>query len=116
MSSGTNENGSRNRTYWDPTYLTQSGLISKRKDASPLYAVIVVNQPIENKRQLLDLCNGAKAIVYADGGANQIFHLAKTDEEQRILVCRSSSKRIARTSIADHDCSSRPPFVEIWTQ
>ncbi|KAI4169429.1 MAG: hypothetical protein LQ343_005733 [Gyalolechia ehrenbergii] len=104
MSSGTNENGSRNRTYWDPTYLTQSGLISKRKDASPLYAVIVVNQPIENKRQLLDLCNGAKAIVYADGGANQIFHLAKTDEEQRILF----------PAAICGDLDSIEPEVEEW--
>ncbi|KAL9024854.1 MAG: hypothetical protein Q9196_006213 [Gyalolechia fulgens] len=40
---------------------------------------------MEDKRQLLDLCQGAKTVVYADGGANQIFHLDKTDEEQQTL-------------------------------
>ncbi|KAL8933494.1 MAG: hypothetical protein Q9216_006339 [Gyalolechia sp. 2 TL-2023] len=88
MPYGTNDIGSHNATYWDPTFLTQSSLLSKQKVATPLYAVIVVNQPIEEKRQLLNLCNRAKAIVYADGGANQIFHLNKTDEEQQTLVWR----------------------------
>ncbi|KAI4186811.1 MAG: hypothetical protein L6R41_003232 [Letrouitia leprolyta] len=76
---------SHNATYWNPTFLTYRGLSSKHKETPPLYAVIVVNQPVEDKRQLLDLCEGAKKIVYADGGANRIFHLEKTDEEQEIL-------------------------------
>lgn len=84
--------GTQNAKFWDPTFLTHSALSGKRKDASPLYAVVVVNQPVEDKRQLLDLCNGAKTVVYADGGANQIFHLATTEEEQQALVSRLSLK------------------------
>ncbi|KAL8722338.1 MAG: hypothetical protein Q9225_001186 [Loekoesia sp. 1 TL-2023] len=102
MFDGPSGDGGQNAIYWDPTFLTKGNLKGKQKDSPPLYAVIVLNQPIEDKQQLLELCSGgtfpfepfmesrlivhqAKTTVYADGGANQVFHLAKTDEEQETM-------------------------------
>ena len=93
MSEKVNSNGDRNATYWDPTYLTSSSLQSRHKDSPPLYAAIILNQPIEDKWQLLEVCKGAKTIVYADGGANQVFDLAKSDEERKALVCPIIAQR-----------------------
>ncbi|KAL8648714.1 MAG: hypothetical protein Q9210_004817 [Variospora velana] len=47
-----------NATVWDPTFLTMRGSKENLKDSQPIYGVIVLNQPIQSKRQLLSLCRG----------------------------------------------------------
>ncbi|KAL8929278.1 MAG: hypothetical protein Q9208_001361 [Pyrenodesmia sp. 3 TL-2023] len=75
-------------THWDPTFLTSKGTKNGGEEQTehPVYCVIILNQPIESKRQIVNVCNGAWRIVYADGGANQIFHTAKTDDEEKVLA------------------------------
>ncbi|KAL8752554.1 MAG: hypothetical protein Q9184_005691 [Pyrenodesmia sp. 2 TL-2023] len=75
-------------THWDPTFLTCKGAKNGGKEQKeyPRYCVIILNQPIENKRQIINVCNGAWRIIYADGGANRIFHTARTDDEEKVLA------------------------------
>ncbi|KAI4184608.1 MAG: hypothetical protein LQ346_006079 [Caloplaca aetnensis] len=75
-------------TYWDPTFLTSKDAKNSggKQTEHPVYCVIILNQPIENKKQIINICNGAWRTVYADGGANRIFHTARTNDEEQILA------------------------------
>ncbi|KAI4133636.1 MAG: hypothetical protein LQ338_000148 [Usnochroma carphineum] len=93
-------------TTWDPTFLTINGAKNgDQRDSSPVYSIIVLNQPIQSIKQLASLGDGgnpcirsahnvsrlidyvAWRVVYADGGATQVYETAKTDEEESQMVC-----------------------------
>ncbi|MCJ1278287.1 hypothetical protein MMC21_006102 [Puttea exsequens] len=92
--------------------------------ADRLYAVLVLNQPIEDKSLLLKLCKNASVFAVADGGANRIYDLGLCEAEEYLVfhkVRRNASEKLETTGNAssaicgDFD-SVRPEVLRYYRQ
>ncbi|KAK4695768.1 thiamine pyrophosphokinase, partial [Lecanoromycetidae sp. Uapishka_2] len=57
------------------------------KELEEQFAVLVLNQPIENKPLFMQLCERANTLNVADGGANRMKDLLSKDEESLNVIC-----------------------------
>lgn len=64
---------------WHPAFFTGNDLFSPEN-----IAVLILNQPLENKELLLKTCKNASTIICADGGANRLKDLNLSTEEEQI--------------------------------
>ena len=95
---------------WFPT------AFCSRKGASPHYskpfAVIVLNQPIENREVFISVCSRAVQRVCADGGANRVKDLDLVGLDEESCVCLPLVELVTAYVNALRDQTSLP---ETWT-
>lgn len=85
----------QNPKSWDPARFTHGhihglGDEAFEPDAFKQHTVIILNNPLENKNLLFDVCMEARCIVCADGGANRLYDLHLAGKEESTCVCHFS--------------------------